>query len=189
MSNEKPFRKINELVEALSGACQELSAGTLQPDGLELACDIKPEVPRVLVGDPYPDQLFASAGAIAGAAGLGRWAGWGVAWQSAGRTPEPWRGPDILQVIDDLAATGRADGIVVVPHGFTSDHLEVLYDVDIEARARAAALGLQLGRPAVVNADQTVMAALAARVAATARDDASSAGDAVTGTEPGGASR
>ena len=144
---------------------------------------------RVLVGDPYPDQLFASAGAIAGAAGLGRWAGWGVAWQSAGRTPEPWRGPDILQVIDDLAATGRADGIVVVPHGFTSDHLEVLYDVDIEARTRAASLGLQLGRPAVVNADQTVMAALAASVAATASDDAPSAGDAATSTEPGGRPR
>lgn len=123
---------------------------------------------RVLVDDPYPDQLFASAGAIAVAAGLGRWAGWGVAWQSAGRTPEPWRGPDILQVIDDLAGTGRSDGIVVVPQGFTSDHLEVLYDVDIEARRRAEALGLQLGRPAVVNDDRTVMGALAERVAETA---------------------
>lgn len=122
---------------------------------------------RALVGDPYPAELAASARAIATEAGLGRWAGWGIAWQSAGRTPEPWRGPDILTVIDDLAATGRADGIVVVPHGFTSDHLEVLYDVDIEARARAAAVGLRLGRPDVVNDDPTVMAALAARVADT----------------------
>ena len=65
----------------------------------------------------------------------------------------------------------------------------MLYDVDIEARTRAASLGLQLGRPAVVNADQTVMAALAASVAATASDDAPSAGDAATSTEPGGRPR
>lgn len=120
---------------------------------------------RVLVDDPYPDQLAASAAAIAAGAGLSRWADWGVAWQSAGRTPEPWRGPDILTVIDDLAATGRADSIVVVPQGFTADHLEVLYDVDIEAAARAADHGLALARPAVVNADPTVMGALARRVA------------------------
>lgn len=119
---------------------------------------------RVLVDDPYADQLFEGAGLIARAAGLERWAGWGIAWQSAGRTPEPWRGPDILAVIDDLAETGRAEGIVIVPHGFTADHLEVLYDVDIEAAARAADRGLVLKRPPVVNADPTVMAALAARV-------------------------
>lgn len=123
---------------------------------------------RVLVDDPYPEQLAEGAKAIATAAGLGRWTDWGIAWQSAGRTPEPWRGPDILTVIDDLAATGRAEGIVVVPHGFTSDHLEVVYDVDIEARARAASAGLQLARTAVVNDDAEVMAALARRVAATA---------------------
>jgi len=119
---------------------------------------------RVLVDDPYPDQLAASAGAIASAAGLAQWGAWGIGWQSAGRTPEPWRGPDILTVIDDLAATGRSEGIVVVPHGFTSDHLEVLYDVDIEAKARAAAGGLMLARPAVVNDDPVVMAALADRI-------------------------
>lgn len=119
---------------------------------------------RVLVDDPYADQLFEGAGLIAGAAGLQRWADWGIAWQSAGRTPEPWRGPDILAVIDDLAETGRADGLVIVPHGFTADHLEVLYDVDIEAAARAAERGLVLKRPPVVNADHTVMAALADRV-------------------------
>lgn len=122
---------------------------------------------RALVDDPYPNQLHDSAAAIAEAAGLSRWASWGIAWQSAGRTPEPWRGPDILSVIDDLAATGRSDGIVVVPHGFTADHLEVLYDVDIEARARAESHGLTLGRPEVVNADPTVMAALARRIAST----------------------
>ena len=66
---------------------------------------------RVLVDDPYPDQLWTSAAAVARRLGLNRWAGWGTAWQSAGRTADPWRGPDILDVIDDLAETGRADGL------------------------------------------------------------------------------
>src|SRR3546814_5617794 len=86
------------------------------------------------------------AAAGAGAVGLDRWAGWSIAWQSAGRTPEPWRGPDILDVLRDLADTGRADGVLVCPQGFVSDHLEVVYDLDIEAKALADQLGLVFGR-------------------------------------------
>jgi protoporphyrin/coproporphyrin ferrochelatase len=119
---------------------------------------------RVLEGDPYPDQLRASAAAVAAAAGLDRWAGWSICWQSAGRTPEPWRGPDVLEVLRDLAATGRADGALVCPQGFVSDHLEVLYDLDIEARKIAEEAGLAFGRTRVINDDPAVMAALAARV-------------------------
>lgn len=121
---------------------------------------------RVLVDDPYPDQLRASAQAIADAAGLAPWAGWGLGWQSAGRTPEPWRGPDILTIIRELAGTGRADGILVVPQGFTSDHLEVLYDLDIEAAGVAAEVGVAFARTDVVNDDPAVMTALADRVRA-----------------------
>ncbi len=123
---------------------------------------------RVLEDDPYPDQLRASAEAIAGAAGLGSWADWGLGWQSAGRTPEPWRGPDILDIVRDLASTGRADGILVVPQGFTADHLEVLYDLDIEAAAVASEVGLAFARTEVVNDDPAVMGALADRVRALA---------------------
>lgn len=120
---------------------------------------------RVLTGDPYPDQLQAGAAAIAADAGLKT--GWSIAWQSAGRTPEPWRGPDVLSVIDALA--GQVPGVVAVPHGFTSDHLEVLYDLDIEAAGRAAQQGLAWGRAEVVNADETVMAAIAGRILELAR--------------------
>ena len=94
---------------------------------------------RILeTGDPYPDQL-ARATAEAVAARAGDRAAGRMAWQSAGRTPEPWLGPDILAVIDDLAAAGRA-GVLVCPAGSSADHLEVLYDLDVEARAAADAL-------------------------------------------------
>lgn len=119
---------------------------------------------RVLAGDPYPDELWASAAAVADSCGLDRWAGWSVAWQSAGATPEPWRGPDVLAVIRDLAATGRADGILVCPQGFVADHLEVAYDLDIEARRVAGEVGLAFARTRVLNDDPAVFAALARRV-------------------------
>lgn len=118
---------------------------------------------RVLEGDPYVDELRASAAAIAGRAGLEDWTGWALAWQSAGRTPEPWRGPDILDVIRQLGATG-AEGVLVCPQGFVSDHLEVLYDLDVEAAKVAAEAGLAFARTASINDDPAVMGALAARV-------------------------
>lgn len=122
----------------------------------------------VAMGDPYPDELRATAQAVGAEVGLRPWASWSVAWQSAGRTPEPWLGPDVLAVIDSLAASENASGIVVCPCGFVADHLEVLYDLDIEARARAEQHGLQFARTASLNADPTVFAALAGRVAAAA---------------------
>jgi ferrochelatase len=125
---------------------------------------------RALGGDPYPDQLRESAEAIAEAAGLLAWAGWSIAWQSAGRTPEPWRGPDILDVLRDLGATGRAEGVLVCPQGFTSDHLEVLYDLDIEARKVAEDAGLAFNRTRSINDDRAVIGALADRVIERALD-------------------
>ncbi|MGB6057134.1 MAG: ferrochelatase [Microthrixaceae bacterium] len=121
---------------------------------------------RSLVDDPYPERLHASAEAVAEKVGLSRWAGWGLGWQSAGRTNDAWRGPDILTVIRDLAETGRSEGIIVVPQGFTSDHLEVLYDLDIEASAVAKECGLAFTRTDVVNDDPAVMAAIARRIEA-----------------------
>jgi len=119
-------------------------------------------------GDPYPFQLRATAEAVAEAAGLAHWSQWAIAWQSAGRTPEPWIGPDILDVIDELAAAenddGHPRGVVVSAVGFVADHLEVLYDLDIEAARRAHGHGLQFARTSCVNDDPAVMAALAQRV-------------------------
>lgn len=114
---------------------------------------------RVLADDIYPDELLASATAIAYEAGLDP-ASWSLAWQSAGRTPEPWRGPDVLEVMADL----DADGVVVCPQGFAADHLEVLYDLDIAAKQLADRLGIAFARTAMVNDDAGVLGALAERV-------------------------
>ena len=114
---------------------------------------------RILAsGDPYPSELQATAQSVSSAVGLDNW---GVAWQSAGRTPEPWLGPDILQVIDELAADGRTRAVLVSAVGFVADHLEVLYDLDIEACRRATSQGLAFERTTCVNDDPAVMAALA----------------------------
>jgi ferrochelatase len=113
---------------------------------------------RILAwGDPYPDELRESAAAIAGLAGT---ADWELAYQSAGRTPEPWLGPSLLDVIDRLAGEGRP-AVLVVPFGFTCDHLEVLYDVDVEAQAAARARGLTLRRTPMPNAEPDHVSLLA----------------------------
>ena len=122
-------------------------------------------------GDPYPDELRSTAEAVAAAVGLSEGSDWQLAWQSAGRTPEPWIGPDILEVIDGLGeerATAGSDvaGVIVCACGFVADHLEVLFDLDIEAAQRAESHGLAFDRTACVNDDPTVMAALADRVVA-----------------------
>ena len=119
-------------------------------------------------GDPYPEELRATATAVASAVGLSQWSQWSIAWQSAGRTPEPWIGPDILAVIQDLGATRSTDepvdGVLICACGFVADHLEVLYDLDIEAEHAAQSLGLKFARTACVNDDSEVMSALAQRV-------------------------
>lgn len=115
-------------------------------------------------GDPYVDEVRATAEAVATRVGLDRWAGWTVAWQSGARTREPWLEPDIRTVIEELAATGRTEGVLVCPCGFVSDHLEVLYDLDIDAGAVAKRAGVAFGRTRLANDDPGVMDALAARI-------------------------
>jgi ferrochelatase len=119
----------------------------------------------VEAGDPYPDELRATATAVASRLGLDD-DRWSIGWQSAGRTPEPWLGPDVLEIVDAMAADPDVDGLLVCPCGFVADHLEVLYDLDIEAAARAAGAGLAFGRTASMNADATVLGALADRLVA-----------------------
>ena len=117
-------------------------------------------------GDPYADEVRATADDVAGRLGLGD--RWSTAWQSAGRTRDVWLGPDVLEVIARFGDDPDVDGVVVCACGFVADHLEVLYDLDIEAARRAAECGLAFDRTASVNDDPGVIAALAGRVHAAA---------------------
>ncbi|HEV8264087.1 MAG TPA: ferrochelatase [Gemmatimonadales bacterium] len=118
----------------------------------------------VAAGDAYPDELRASAAAVARRRGL---ADWHLAYQSAGATAEPWLGPDAGELITELAARGRR-AFLVVPIGFVCDHVEILYDVDIKYRDLAHQLGVRLERTPSLNDDPDLAAALAdvARIAA-----------------------
>ena len=116
-------------------------------------------------GDPYPAELRSTAVAVAAKVGLTENTQWSIAWQSAGRTPEPWIGPDILDVIDQLATQSHpAAGVLVSACGFVADHLEVLFDLDIEASRRAEQHGLAFARTECVNDNGAIMNALAHRV-------------------------
>ena len=113
---------------------------------------------RILgTGDPYPDELRASAAAVAQRAGLGTWL---FAFQSAGGTSEPWLGPEAGAVMTELAGQGHR-AFLIVPIGFVCDHVEVLYDVDVMYRALAERLGVQLARTPSLNDDPLLVGALA----------------------------
>ncbi|MCR8644172.1 ferrochelatase [Paenibacillus sp. N1-5-1-14] len=111
----------------------------------------------VEMGDPYPTQLLETSRAVAEAAGV---ADWQFAWQSAGRTSVPWLGPDILDVVQTIKQEESIRNVLVCPLGFVSDHLEVLYDLDIEAKEVAAELGMKLTRTASLNSDPLYMQTL-----------------------------
>ncbi|HJP65393.1 MAG TPA: ferrochelatase [Actinomycetota bacterium] len=83
-----------------------------------------------------------------------------VGWQSAGRTDHPWLGPPVEDVIRDLAGTGHS-AVVVCSAGFVADHLEILYDLDIEARAAAEEAGVAFARTDMPNDDAAFLRALA----------------------------
>ncbi len=105
----------------------------------------------IKMGDPYDSQLRETARLVAEKAGLAE-DRWSWSYQSAGRSPEPWLGPQLEEYIPDLAEQG-VKNIVSIPVGFVSDHVEILYDIDIEAQAVAKELGIRLERPPALNED------------------------------------
>ena len=115
---------------------------------------------RVLAdGDPYDRQCRETAQLVSERAGLPpERCSW--SYQSAGRTPEPWAGPDLADHLRELAREGVRD-VVVVPVGFVSDHVELLYDIDVKARAVADEVGIRLERPPALNDDPVFVEALA----------------------------
>ena len=105
----------------------------------------------------YRDGLAETADLVAAELGLARHA---IAWQSAGRTDDPWWGPPIEDVIADLASRG-SPAAVVCSAGFVADHLEILYDLDVEAQAIAQLGGMRLVRTEMPNADPAFVLVLA----------------------------
>ena len=108
-------------------------------------------------GDPYKDQLLETSRLVAERAGLEQWS---FAFQSASATGEPWLGPDVLEELDRLHEAGVRQ-VLAAPVGFVSDHLEILWDIDIEAREHAGELGLELERIESLDDDPAFIHALA----------------------------
>ncbi len=110
-------------------------------------------------GDPYPDQLQQTARLVAGELGL-KPEQWSFGYQSAGAAPGAWLGPSIEDMLPRLAGQGIKN-ILVTPVGFMADHVEVLYDLDIEAQEIAAREGIHFVRSQSLNASPDFIDGLA----------------------------
>ncbi len=108
-------------------------------------------------GDPYRDELLSTARAVAAEAGAAEWT---FSFQSESATGEPWLGPDILDHLVDLRGRG-VERVLICPVGFVADHLEIYWDLDVEAKDRAAELGLELQRIEMPNDDPRFVGVLA----------------------------
>ena len=111
-------------------------------------------------GDPYERQLLETCRLVAERAALSEWS---FSYQSESPTGEPWLGPDILDHLAALHAQG-VDEVLVCPVGFVSDHLEIRWDIDVEAQERARRLGMTLRRIEMPNADPDFVRVLASLV-------------------------
>lgn len=98
-------------------------------------------------GDQYRARLLETSELVAASVGREDWT---FAFQSAGHTGEPWLGPDIVPHLQDLY-DGGARAFLIAPVGFVSDHLEVLYDIDVECRSWAKLHGAELDRSRMLN--------------------------------------
>ena len=107
-------------------------------------------------GDPYQEQLLRTSELVARRAGIEQWR---FSYQSQSHTGEPWLGPDLVETVEELAAQGHR-AILVSSVGFVADHLEIFYDIDIEAKEKADSLGIELRRTPMLNADPRLANAL-----------------------------
>jgi protoporphyrin/coproporphyrin ferrochelatase len=143
-------------IAAVEGLLREALAGS-RPDRLFFTAHSLPE--RIIAeGDPYRDQLHESCRLVAEGMDLPEWE---FAFQSQSHTGEPWLGPDLLEAV----AQSRARDVLVCPVGFVADHLEILYDLDIEAQEFAAKKKIRIRRTRSFNASPEFIDALAQVVA------------------------
>ncbi|MFD2703980.1 ferrochelatase [Salibacterium lacus] len=112
----------------------------------------------IQAGDPYPEQLEETAKWVAEGAGISDYA---IGWQSEGNTPDPWLGPDVQDLTKDLHSNYGYNAFIYCPVGFVADHLEVLFDNDVECRQACGEVGASYYRPAMPNAEPEFIDALA----------------------------
>ncbi|WP_284240206.1 ferrochelatase [Paenibacillus glycanilyticus] len=167
MSFVKEYHLHPKLLKALSERVTDglqrlaVSSNNAQPVKVLFSAHSLPEKIREL-NDPYEEQLLATSAEVAKLSNVDE-ATWQFTWQSAGRTREPWLGPDILDTLQTLAGEG-VKAVLVAPVGFVSDHLEVLYDLDLEAKQAASEIGITLERITMLNKDPLYMETLAESV-------------------------
>ena len=139
----------------LDAFAERIAAAQPKPDELVIfTAHSLPE--RVIAsGDRYAEEVAETARGVAARAGIGRYE---RAYQSAGRTPEPWIGPSLDQLIDDQSATTRK--FLVVPIGFVCDHTEILFDIDVQAARVAREFSTTLRRTESLNTSPTFIAML-----------------------------
>lgn len=147
---------IKALAEQLASTLEALPAERRRTAAVIFSAHALP-VKFLEAGDPYARQLEATARAVAAELGL---ANWRLAYQSKGAAPIPWSGPQVEEVLEELAAAGERE-VVVDPIGFVTDHLETLYDNDIVHKAHAERLGLRFLRCPCPGVAPAFIAALA----------------------------
>jgi ferrochelatase len=154
----RSFHDHPSLIEAFAGRLREAAP---QPDE-EIVFTAHSLPTRVVdAGDPYREEVAATAAAIARMCGLKQYQ---QAWQSAGRTPEPWLAPDLSDLVRERIVEG-VSRFLVVPIGFVCDHTEILFDIDVQAAGAARDLGVSLRRTSSLNTAPTFIRALGDLVA------------------------
>jgi ferrochelatase len=140
----RSFATHSLLIEAFA---ERLHEAEPQPDEDVVFTAHSLPVRAIESGDPYASEVSATAHEVAARAGIGTYA---IAYQSAGRTPEPWIGPDVNDTIRERAARGRRR-LLIAPIGFVCDHTEILFDIDVQAAATAREHGIALRRTKSLN--------------------------------------
>ena len=140
------------LIEAFA---ERVRAAQPRPDELVIFTAHALPVRVIESGDRYADEVAATARAVAQRVGI---AMYDRAFQSAGRTPEPWIGPELSQVIDDRSVNTRK--FLVVPIGFVCDHTEILFDIDVQAAQVAREFSTTLRRTESLNTSPPFIAML-----------------------------
>jgi len=149
------------LIEALADRVRTQMEGWDPDDTLVIFSAHSLPEKIVAAGDPYPKELMETSCLVAEKANVPDWI---FAYQSASNTGDPWLGPDILDVIEENAP--NYENVLACTIGFVSDHLEVLFDLGIEAREKCAELDLNFRRADTIGTDPGVMNALGQLIAA-----------------------